>query len=408
MVGEIRDLETADIAIKAAQTGHLVLSTLHTNDAPATLVRLHEHGRRPVQHRLVSDPDHRAAPRAQAVPAVSSSPRTSRPRRCCARASANEDLDGSWQPFGPVGCDNCKDTGYKGRLGIYEVMPISDDMRQLIMRERQRRSKSPTLARREGMHNLRQSGLLKVKAGTHVPRGNRGCDQRVIAEAVRIEGQPWPPHHRAATQTLQLTFLWEGMDRNKTPVRGEMRASSETVVDHPPAAPGHPRHQGQAPGLPGRQQDQRKGHHVLHAPARDDAARRRAAAAVLRHRRPRPQQPAVLAADAGHQEQGGNGLQPVRRRSASTPRYFDSLFCNLVAAGETGGYPRRHPRPAGDLQGKDPRRSRARSSRRCSTPISVIVVAIVVICGHHDLRDPGVQGACSRASAPTCRRPRWS
>ena len=70
MVGEIRDLETGEIAIKAAQTGHMVLSTLHTNDAPTTLTRLHEHGHRAVQHRLVGDPDHRAAPRPQALRAL--------------------------------------------------------------------------------------------------------------------------------------------------------------------------------------------------------------------------------------------------------------------------------------------------------------------------------------------------
>ena len=134
MVGEIRDLETADIAIKAAQTGHLVLSTLHTNDAPTTLMRLLNMGVAPFNIASSVHPDHRAAPCAASCARTARSPRTSRPRRCCGPASREEDLDGTWQPFGPVGCDNCKDTGYKGRVGIYQVMPITDEMRQLIMR----------------------------------------------------------------------------------------------------------------------------------------------------------------------------------------------------------------------------------------------------------------------------------
>ena len=75
-----------------------------------------------------------------------------------------EDLDGSWQPYGPVGCDHCKGTGYKGRIGVYEVMPMTDDMRQLIMRNGNSLDIAEQ-AQREGVRNLRQSGLLKVKSG---------------------------------------------------------------------------------------------------------------------------------------------------------------------------------------------------------------------------------------------------
>ena len=75
-----------------------------------------------------------------------------------------DDLDGSWQAFGPVGCDNCKNTGYKGRVGIYEVMTISDEMRQLIMRNGTALDIAEQ-AQKEGIRNLRQSGLLKVKQG---------------------------------------------------------------------------------------------------------------------------------------------------------------------------------------------------------------------------------------------------
>ena len=126
MVGEIRDLETADIAIKAAQTGHLVMSTLHTNDAPTTLTRLLQHGRRAVQHRLERAADHGAAPGAQAV----------RELQGAGRLSARGDAEGRLQAGRPrrhleavpgrrlLGCNN----GYKGRVGIYQVMPITEEI----------------------------------------------------------------------------------------------------------------------------------------------------------------------------------------------------------------------------------------------------------------------------------------
>ncbi|MHB8495303.1 MAG: type IV-A pilus assembly ATPase PilB [Casimicrobiaceae bacterium] len=163
MVGEIRDLETADIAIKAAQTGHLVLSTLHTNDAPSTLVRMMNMGVAPFNvassvHLIV------AQRLARKLCLQCRQPEDIPPEALLRAGFGEHDLDGSWQPFGPVGCDHCKGTGYKGRTGVYEVMPISDDMRQLIMREGNS-LEIAELASREGMRNLRQSGLLKVKAG---------------------------------------------------------------------------------------------------------------------------------------------------------------------------------------------------------------------------------------------------
>ncbi|HMA31470.1 MAG TPA: type IV-A pilus assembly ATPase PilB [Casimicrobiaceae bacterium] len=163
MVGEIRDLETADIAIKAAQTGHLVLSTLHTNDAPSTLVRMMNMGVAPFNvassvHLIV------AQRLARKLCLHCRTPEDIPPEALLRAGFREEDLDGTWQPFGPVGCEHCKSTGYKGRTGVYEVMPISDDMRQLIMRNGNS-IEIAELAEREGMRNLRQSGLLKVKAG---------------------------------------------------------------------------------------------------------------------------------------------------------------------------------------------------------------------------------------------------
>ena len=163
MVGEIRDLETAEIAVKAAQTGHLVLSTLHTNDAPATLQRLANMGVAPFN--IASSVILITAQRlARKLCPQCKKPEEIPPEALVQVGFGEEDLDGSWQAFGPVGCDACKGTGYKGRMGIYEVMPISDEMRQLIMRNANALELADQ-AQREEVKNLRQSGLLKVKQG---------------------------------------------------------------------------------------------------------------------------------------------------------------------------------------------------------------------------------------------------
>ena len=163
MVGEIRDLETADIAIKAAQTGHLVLSTLHTNDAPSTLVRMLNMGVAPFN--IASSVNLITAQRlARKLCPQCKRPEDIPPEALLRAGFLEEDLDGSWQPFGPIGCDHCKGTGYKGRTGVYEVMPITDEMRQLIMRNGTSLDIAEQ-AQREGVRNLRQSGLIKVKSG---------------------------------------------------------------------------------------------------------------------------------------------------------------------------------------------------------------------------------------------------
>ncbi|HEX8010311.1 MAG TPA: type IV-A pilus assembly ATPase PilB [Casimicrobiaceae bacterium] len=163
MVGEVRDLETAEIAVKAAQTGHLVLSTVHTNDAPATLMRLANMGVAPFN--IASSVILITAQRlARKLCPQCRRPEDIPPEALLRAGFSEEDLDGSWQAFGPVGCEACKGSGYKGRTGIYEVMPISDDMRQLIMRNANALEIAEQ-AQKEGVKNLRQSGLLKVKQG---------------------------------------------------------------------------------------------------------------------------------------------------------------------------------------------------------------------------------------------------
>ena len=162
MVGEIRDLETGEISIKAAQTGHLVLSTLHTNDAPQTLTRLMNMGIAPFN--IASSVILVTAQRLARKLCSCKKP-VDIPEEALKRAGfKDDDLEDSWQPFGPVGCDLCKNTGYKGRVGIYQVMPISEEMERIIMKN----GNAIDLAdqsQREGIRDLRQSGLIKVKKG---------------------------------------------------------------------------------------------------------------------------------------------------------------------------------------------------------------------------------------------------
>jgi type IV pilus assembly protein PilB len=163
MVGEIRDLETADIAIKAAQTGHLVMSTLHTNDAPATLMRLANMG--VPAFNIASSVILITAQRlARKLCTQCKKVEEIPPEALLEAGFTEEDIDGTWQCYGPTGCDQCFGTGYKGRVGIYEVMPITDDMRQIIMRAGNALDIAEQ-ARKDGVKNLRQSGLLKVKQG---------------------------------------------------------------------------------------------------------------------------------------------------------------------------------------------------------------------------------------------------
>ncbi|GMV55667.1 MAG: pilus biosynthesis protein TapB [Betaproteobacteria bacterium] len=162
MVGEIRDLETAEIAIKAAQTGHLVLSTLHTNDAPTTLTRLQNMGIAPfnIASSVILISAQRLVRRLCACKAP-----IDLPTEVLLQAGFSpEDLDGDWQPYGPVGCEKCKGSGYKGRVGVYQVMPISDEISRIIMTNGNAIDIADQ-AEKENVRNLRQSGLLKVRQG---------------------------------------------------------------------------------------------------------------------------------------------------------------------------------------------------------------------------------------------------
>ena len=163
MVGEIRDLETGEIAVKAAQTGHMVMSTLHTNDAPTTLTRLLNMGIAPFN--IASSVILITAQRLARKLCSNCKQPADIPREALLRAGFSErDLDGGWTPYRHVGCETCKNTGYKGRVGIYQVMPISEEMNRIIMTNGNAIDIAAQ-SRKEGVRDLRQSGLLKVKQG---------------------------------------------------------------------------------------------------------------------------------------------------------------------------------------------------------------------------------------------------
>ncbi len=172
MVGEIRDLETADIAIKAAQTGHMVMSTLHTNDAPSTLTRLAHMG--VPGFNIASSVILITAQRLARRLCNCKQPANLTPEALRAAGFKEPDLDGSWQAFRPAGCDRCKGSGYKGRVGIYEVMPITDEIQRMILRNASAMEIGEQ-AQREGVRNLRGSGLAKVKQGVTSVDEVLGC-----------------------------------------------------------------------------------------------------------------------------------------------------------------------------------------------------------------------------------------
>ena len=162
LIGEIRDLETAEIAVKAAQTGHMVLATLHTNDAPQTITRLMNMG----------VPSYNVAAALNLVMAQRLARRLCKhckkpldlPRAALLREGFSEaEVDAGLTVYEAVGCDQCTE-GYKGRVGIYQVMPISDDMRKLIMHEVSDLDVAQQAAK-EGIADLVQAGLAKVREG---------------------------------------------------------------------------------------------------------------------------------------------------------------------------------------------------------------------------------------------------
>ena len=178
LVGEIRDFETAEIAVKAALTGHLVLSTLHTNDAPSTINRLMNMGIEPFL--VASSLNLVCAQRLVRRVCVNCKERR---RPAAAGAGAGRLLGratrATVKPYKGTGCEKCNGTGYKGRVGLYEVMEITDELRELILVG----ASALELRRKaieEGMITLRGSGLRKIKDGVTTI-------EEVLRETVTVE-----------------------------------------------------------------------------------------------------------------------------------------------------------------------------------------------------------------------------
>ena len=161
MVGEIRDLETAEIAIKAAQTGHMVMSTLHTNDAPQTLTRLANMGVPP--YNIASSVNLIIAQRLARRLCNNCKKPVDVPKAALLEEGFKEEEIGDIKLYSPVGCDQCAE-GYKGRVGLYQVMPVSEAIGRIIM-ENGNAMQIAEQAKKEGVADLRQSGLKKVRDG---------------------------------------------------------------------------------------------------------------------------------------------------------------------------------------------------------------------------------------------------
>jgi type IV pilus assembly protein PilB len=162
MVGEIRDIETAEIALKAAQTGHLVLSTLHTNDAPKTLTRLVDMGVKP--YAIATSVSLIIAQRlARRLCTACKAPMDIPAEALLKEGFGAEEIENGLQIFVAVGCTQCTD-GYKGRVGIYEVMPVSEEIGRIIMVGGSVLDIKQQ-AVREGVWGLRQAGINKVRMG---------------------------------------------------------------------------------------------------------------------------------------------------------------------------------------------------------------------------------------------------
>jgi type IV pilus assembly protein PilB len=172
MVGEIRDLETADIAIKAAQTGHMVFSTLHTNDAPSTLTRLMNMGVAPFN--IASSVIMITAQRLARRLCICKEPTTIPDKALLEAGFRENEIDGSWVPYKPVGCERCSGSGYKGRVGIYQVMPISEAIERIIL-SHGTAIEIEEQARRDGVRTLREAGLVKVRQGLTSLEEVLGC-----------------------------------------------------------------------------------------------------------------------------------------------------------------------------------------------------------------------------------------
>ena len=390
MVGEIRDLETADIAIKAAQTGHLVLSTLHTNDAPTTLTRLLNMGVAPFN--IASSVILITAQRL----ARQLCENCKTPADYPARGAAQGGLQGrttSTAPgsrTAPVGCSACNN-GYKGRVGIYQVMPITEEIQRIILRDGTALDIAEQ-AQKEGVRDLRQSGLIKVQAGPDVARRSDRGHQRIATRSRSRSLATMATAAAAQRETSRnIVFEWEGKDQQRQDRARRDARRRRSHGQRQPAPPGHPASS--------------RSRSAACAAARsikqkDIAIFTRQLATMMKAGVPLLQSfdivgrgstnPQLTQAADRHPHRRRDRHQPV----GGVPQAPAVLRRAVLQPGRgrrSGRYPGSAARPPGDLQGKDARdqeqdqvgavlpdrgdRGRLRRAR-----------------GDHDLRDPGVQG----------------
>ena len=297
MVGEIRDLETAEIAIKAAQTGHLVLSTLHTNDAPQTITRLMDMGVAPftiassvtlvIAQRLARRLHDCKQPQVPARAALLEEGFTARRNRTPASRSTR-----------PVGCPDCTE-GYKGRTGIYQVMPMTEEIQAHHPGRRQRAWRSPTQAAARRRVGPAPVGADEGQERHHQPRRNQPRHQGLThgRDPSRRQDSDRPPRRRASQ-----IFVWEGKDKRGIKIKGEQPRQERRASCAPTCAARASRRPWSSPS-PSRcsaaaASDHAEGHRGVQPPARDDDDSGRADGAVVRDHRRRPEEPDDAETDA--------------------------------------------------------------------------------------------------------------
>ena len=235
LVGEMRDFETVDIAIKAALTGHLVFSTVHTNDAASTIMRLINMNIEPF---LIADSVILiAAQRLVRRLCKKCAQPHKLPEKALLEMGFEKDELKGLNVLKPKGCDACNNTGYKGRTALYEVMPVNDDIREMILNRAQSREIKKK-AIEKGMITLRRSGLVKIKNGvTSV--------EEVLRETVRDEltaraGRPrrttWRNRSRNSSRPASTPTRATSTSR-PTSRRGSASTASLKSIDHPPLTP---------------------------------------------------------------------------------------------------------------------------------------------------------------------------
>jgi hypothetical protein len=283
MVGEIRDIETAEIAIKAAQTGHMVLSTLHTNDAPATLTRLMNMGIPTfnLASSILLITAQRLVRRLVHLQATA---------RYAGRDTAQCRLHGErprWQLDSstvPGECDRCKGSGYKGRVGLYEVMPVTEAIQRIIMANGTELDIA-VQARRDGVNDLRRSGLLKVKQGTDLSRRGPRQHQRLREEGSMATAVKPDQEDRVGSQGACFSLGGEEQGRESRPWRAA-RFQPDRCPGHS-APPGDSGQQDIQTAFQGWAANHGQGYHAVYAPTGDDDQSWRAAAADVRNCRSR-------------------------------------------------------------------------------------------------------------------------